>query len=105
QIEQVKKLLVRARKSKNKEAVQRLEYRLARLKSLQASPRENSNPQLTLTPEKFVEEAYLRTLSRFPDDEERRIALAAFKDAESPATGARELMWVLLNTKEFVVNH
>lgn len=53
----------------------------------------------------LVEEAYLRTLSRLPSDEELQISLAHLKDSEDPATAAGDLLWALINTKEFIVNH
>jgi hypothetical protein len=55
--------------------------------------------------EQLVESAYLRSLSRMPTEGERRIAASHFASAASPREGLRDLMWALLNTKEFVVNH
>jgi hypothetical protein len=52
-----------------------------------------------------VEEAYLRTVNRLPSDNERQIAAAYITDAEEPIEGLRGLMWTLINTKEFIVNH
>lgn len=52
-----------------------------------------------------IEQAYLRSLSRLPDNTERRRALAHVQGASDPRTGLRDLMWALLNTKEFIVNH
>lgn len=54
----------------------------------------------------LIEEAYLRVLSRLPTVDERSIAtehLASF--AENPREGMRALLWALLNTKEFILNH
>jgi hypothetical protein len=53
----------------------------------------------------LVEEAYLRTLSRFPTQEESKIALEAIEGASDPMNGLRDVLWALLNTKEFIVNH
>jgi hypothetical protein len=52
----------------------------------------------------LVEEAYLRTVCRLPTDDEQRIAAEYMKDAENPIAGLRDLLWSLLNTKEFIVN-
>lgn len=53
-----------------------------------------------------IEQAYLRTLSRLPDDSETRIAMSFMDDAKGDTiNGARGLLWALINTKEFVVNH
>ncbi|PQO36487.1 DUF1549 domain-containing protein [Blastopirellula marina] len=53
----------------------------------------------------LVEEAYLRTLSRLPDAEEKTIAERHFDEVGNPVDGIRDLMWALVNTKEFIVNH
>jgi hypothetical protein len=52
--------------------------------------------------DELAKQAYLRVLSRLPDERE----LAAARKALSGDTtaGLRDLMWVLLNTKEFIVN-
>ena len=48
----------------------------------------------------IVEELYLRTLSRYPDSEERRLAATA-----SGKQGLEDVFWALLNSKEFLYNH
>ena len=53
----------------------------------------------------LVEQAYLRTLSRKPTQEELNRSLDYFQESKDPVEGARDLLWVLLNTKEFIVNH
>lgn len=55
--------------------------------------------------DQLVRDAYLRTLSRVPTDEEKTIALAHLSGAKDVVAGARDLLWALLNTKEFIVNH
>ena len=52
-----------------------------------------------------VQEAYLRTLSRYPDDEEMRISTEFINESETPAAGIESLMWALINTKEFIISH
>ena len=49
--------------------------------------------------------AYLRSLSRYPTDSETERAFRHFEESANVATGTRDLLWALLNTKEFVVNH
>jgi hypothetical protein len=56
-------------------------------------------------PAEVVEQAYLRTLSRYPTPDEVQDAVAYMASAETPVEGARDLLWALLNTKEFIVNH
>lgn len=53
----------------------------------------------------LIREAYLRTVSRTPTADEMAKAQEYLADASSLSTGLRDLMWALLNTKEFIVNH
>lgn len=55
--------------------------------------------------DQVVSSAYLRTLSRYPTEDEKQVALAHLNDAPNVVAGARDLLWALLNTKEFIVNH
>jgi hypothetical protein len=52
----------------------------------------------------LAREAYLRVLSRLPDDRELGVARQHLAAAGTPQAGLRDLLWALLNTKEFVVN-
>ena len=52
-----------------------------------------------------IEEMYLRTLSRYPDDEERSMAERAISKAGDQRRGYEDLLWALLNSKEFLYNH
>ena len=59
-----------------------------------------------LTPNAIVEEIYLSLYARLPSDEEKTIALATFStEGASRQTAAEDLIWALLNTPEFVLNH
>ncbi|HEY5314585.1 MAG TPA: DUF1549 domain-containing protein [Pirellulales bacterium] len=53
----------------------------------------------------LVQQAYLRTLSRPPGSEELANALQYLADNGHRAGGLRDLLWALINTKEFVINH
>jgi len=53
--------------------------------------------------EALVREAWLRTLSREPTAEEMSRAVQHIATAESTVEGLRDLLWSLLNTKEFVL--
>jgi hypothetical protein len=55
--------------------------------------------------EKRIEELFLWVLSRPPTDEERRTCVKYVKDAPTPQRGYEDLMWGLLNTREFLLNH
>jgi hypothetical protein len=52
-----------------------------------------------------IEEAYLRTLNRLPDEREAAVAARYLTGSDEPAKGIRDLLWALLNTKEFITNH
>jgi hypothetical protein len=53
----------------------------------------------------IIEELYLRTLSRFPQREEAQLAQQGIGQAPSPRAGYEDLLWALLNSKEFLFNH
>lgn len=53
----------------------------------------------------IVEELYLVTLSRPPRPEERDRARHWHSQAPTPREGLQDLMWVLLNSREFLFQH
>jgi hypothetical protein len=54
----------------------------------------------------IIDRLYLTTLSRFPTDTERELMRLAFAGADSDRRAAVEdVLWALLNMKEFVFNH
>lgn len=53
----------------------------------------------------LIQDAYLRTLSRHPTESELQTAKSFVTDAKTPMEGLQSVMWALLNTKEFIVNH
>ncbi|HUQ72997.1 MAG TPA: DUF1549 domain-containing protein, partial [Planctomycetaceae bacterium] len=55
--------------------------------------------------EALTEELYLRTVSRMPNRAERDAAMEHLGSAPSISSGMRQLLWVMLNTKEFILNH
>ena len=57
------------------------------------------------TADALIDEAYLRILGRLPGDNERRIAARDLESDDELLAGLQGLVWALLNTKEFVVNH
>jgi hypothetical protein len=54
--------------------------------------------------DELVRQAYLRVLNRLPDDREAGIAKKYLTDAKDTPSGLRDLLWALVNTKEFIVN-
>jgi hypothetical protein len=68
--------------------------------------RASSEPARTAPSEaRLIREAYLRTVSRLPTDQESERARRYFKETGDPVAGLRDLLWALLNTNEFIVNH
>jgi hypothetical protein len=59
----------------------------------------------SLPPRRIVDELYLASLSRFPTLEESRVAIQALAAAPERGQAAQDLLWALLNSKEFVFNH
>lgn len=54
----------------------------------------------------LVDELYLRILSRFPTEQETRVARDYLSDPKrSPAESVCDLAWALINTTEFLVKH
>jgi hypothetical protein len=67
-----------------------------RLKSLLAAK---------MTDEALIDELFLATLCRVPDDGEKQAALEQVKTAEARAKGFVDILWALINTREFILNH
>ena len=52
-----------------------------------------------------VEELFLGTLSRFPTDAEKAEALKYVGAEKTRAAGLQDVLWALINTREFILNH
>ena len=52
-----------------------------------------------------IDELFLCTLSRLPGDAEKQACLKYLGKADSPAKGLQGVMWSLLNTREFLLQH
>ena len=55
--------------------------------------------------QEIVEQAYLRTLTRYPNETEISRSIEFIDQADDKINGVRGLLWALVNTKEFVLNH
>jgi hypothetical protein len=53
----------------------------------------------------MVDELYIATLGRMPKPEEKTHALAEVAKAPNPRIGVEDLLWVLLNSREFLFSH
>ncbi len=52
-----------------------------------------------------INSAYLRTVSRFPTADEMQTAQTFIAESADPIDGLRGVLWALMNTREFIVNH
>jgi len=106
-IVQIKVRLERAKKDGQTEQVERLEARLAELEKQNADRKEaEANPgRIKLDTLALIRQSYLRTLSRNPTPDEINRCEQFLASASSPVEGAKGLLWTLINTKEFIVNH
>ena len=55
--------------------------------------------------DQLIDEVFLRTVSRPSTGEEMQQARADIAKAGDSISGVRDLLWVMLNTREFTVNH
>ncbi len=79
------------------ESFQKIRHRDGRAASLAAK---------TLSHEQVIDELFLATLSRVATDRERKLLLVAFQEGSGNRREAVEdILWTLLNTKEFLYNH
>ena len=113
QIKRAKELLKKMQQSKNEKGIAQAQRRLDSIRKQleKVSPQSASDTAgfaQKADPEKLreaVRETYLRTLSREPQNDELDKALAYVESSDDQLNGVRDLLWALLNTKEFIVNH
>jgi hypothetical protein len=55
--------------------------------------------------EEIVEEFFLATLARVPNDGEKQAALETIKANANRQNGLADVVWALINTREFILNH
>jgi hypothetical protein len=77
-----------------------------KLASTAATARVQRLTDSKLTPEEIVTDLYLACYSRLPNEEEMKIATAAFTaEGVKRRTAIEDVLWSLLNSAEFVFNH
>ena len=88
----------------SKELVAELKQAREKLAKLQPSlvPAETRPP---VNADAYITQVFLRTVSRPPTASEIEKARVDVAAANSTAEGVRELLWAMLNTREFMVNH
>jgi len=57
------------------------------------------------TNEQLVSDIYLRSLSRLPREQELQIAVAHLEKTTDRKTAVENILWAVMNTKEFLYNH
>lgn len=55
--------------------------------------------------EEIIAKTYLRSLSRLPTDSEKDVARKYLSESEDKVAGVYDLIWAVINTKEFMLNH
>jgi hypothetical protein len=55
--------------------------------------------------DQVIEELFLASLSRFPEARERRAALEHVRAAKDRGEAFADVVWALINTREFILNH
>lgn len=58
-----------------------------------------------MTAEQVIEKLYIRCLSRFPTDEEKKKLLVSVGEAANEQQGLEDVFWAVMNSREFVFNH
>lgn len=58
-----------------------------------------------LNVDNVIKQTFLRTVSRPPTEQEMTEARADIAAAKTPIDGVRDLLWTMINTREFKVNH
>jgi hypothetical protein len=76
--------------------LKKIEARDGRLQRLLAGKKSN---------EQIEEELFLATLSRLPNAREKALVAERLKEAKGRAAAFTDVLWALLNTREFVLNH
>jgi hypothetical protein len=53
----------------------------------------------------LIDELFLATLSRFPEGREKSASLERIAAADTHTDGCVDVLWALINTREFILNH
>jgi hypothetical protein len=61
--------------------------------------------QSTLRDAEIIDELFLTALNRYPSSAEKDLLSAAFPESADRQTAVEDILWTLLNSREFVFNH
>jgi hypothetical protein len=110
-IKQLESEARKLRKSDKKQSeLEKIEGRIAKLKRELSRAEKKAGDQkaepkaASQSTEELIVEAYLRTVGRLPNDREMKTAGEYLAEAQDTPSGMKDLLWALLNTKEFIVN-
>ena len=112
QLKSLERQLERSEKANNEQQILKLKRRISQLEKqldeLNARIAKDTSEVKQSADEKvneYIVDAYLRTLNRYPSESELTRSLAYVHDANDPVEGLGDVLWALINTKEFIVNH
>ncbi len=88
----------------NKKSLSRFKAERKKLAAIIGEQKENKEAAKADS-DKLIDEVFLRTVSRHPSTDELNAAKEDLAKADSLSGGVKELLWAMLNTKEFMVNH
>jgi hypothetical protein len=113
-----KKRLAKAEKDDNYELAAKMKTqiaatkkRLAKIRRVEAKSKKKRSvakkkpAKINMDHGQLIRQAYLRTLGRLPNDSETARNRQYLAEAKDTSTGLRDVLWALLNTKEFLINH
>ena len=107
QFERLEVSIERSRRNDSKEQLKRLTAKRRAMVERYGDP--DASTKVAVKGEvdlrKIIEDAYLRTLSRIPQESELNRAMQYIDEGDDKVESFRGLVWALINTKEFVVNH
>ncbi|MEC8475357.1 MAG: hypothetical protein VXZ38_11945, partial [Planctomycetota bacterium] len=61
--------------------------------------------QQSLDPDDLIDQVWLRTVGRYPTEIERERAAKHLQETENLPEAVGDLLWALINGKEFLLNH
>jgi hypothetical protein len=108
QIAAMQRKIVALRKAKDTDKAKAVERKLADYRKKYQSASQSTGtkvPTESFDVDAIVREAYLRTLSRPPRAEELARSREFIASSDDTLDGVSGLLWALINTKEFIVNH
>jgi hypothetical protein len=107
ELTRMKARLERATKDGNEKQIEQIKERIAQLEKAGEMKKELAdNPgKIALDDAALIRQCYLRTLSRHPTEQEVARCQQFLASAATPVDGAKGILWTLINTKEFIVNH